>query len=318
MHSQFANQMVPEQVLVTGANGFLGRNISRILANRGYKVVGLGHGNWKSEEWTIHGLTEWRQGDVCLDALKPFGSRLSAIIHCAGTGSVSFASQYPLESFLNTVVTTSHVLEFVRLFSPSTSVIYPSSASVYGTVETIPIREDAATRPISPYGAHKLMAENLVRSYAHSFGVSASIIRFFSIYGCGLRKQLLWDACAKFSRGETTFAGTGDEIRDWLHVEDAAELLLAAKLRASTNCPIVNGGTGVGATVRDVVLHLGKSLHKVPVLPKFSGEVRAGDPSRFVADITAAKGWGWSARHSYQKGVAEYAAWWHRLEGTPS
>jgi UDP-glucose 4-epimerase len=139
-----------------------------------------------------------------------------------------------------------------------------------------------------------------------------SIVRFFSVYGCGLRKQLLWDACCKFANYDTVFMGTGEEVRDWLHVEDAANLLLAATEHASAECPTVNGGSGEGVTVRDVLLHLAGSLPQRGLIPTFSGSQRTGDPSRYVADIERSKAWGWQPKRFWIEGVAEYAAWWTR------
>jgi UDP-glucose 4-epimerase len=152
----------------------------------------------------------------------------------------------------------------------------------------------------------------MVASYARQFGTSAAIVRLFSVYGCGLRKQLLWDACRKFTNRDRVFMGTGDEVRDWLHVEDAAELLLAAAEHASIECPTVNGGSGVGTTVRDVLVHLSRCLSETDQTPTFSGAQRAGDPSRFVADTNATNAWAWSPKRHWKEGVKEYAAWWTR------
>jgi UDP-glucose 4-epimerase len=225
---------------------------------------------------------------------------------------VSFSIHDPIADFERTVVTTAHVLEYVRTSAPSCRVVYPSSVSVYGTVEELPIREDCQAAPISQYGVHKLMAEQMVASYSRQFGTSAAIVRLFSVYGCGLRKQLLWDACCKFAKHDHVFMGTGDEVRDWLHVEDAAELLCAAVEHASPECPTVNGGSGVGTTVRDVLVHLGKCLPTAGWTPTFSGVQRAGDPSRFVANIDGSKAWGWSPKRDWKQGLEEYAAWWVR------
>ncbi len=104
--------------------------------------------------------------------------------------------------------------------------------------------------------------------------------------------------------------GTGDEVRDWLHVEDAAELLLVAVEHASPACPTVNGGTGEGVTVRDVLLQLGKDLREEALRPIFSGTQRVGDPSRYIADIAGARAWGWQSTRDWRVGIAEYAAWW--------
>ena len=302
-------------MLVTGANGFLGRHVARHFARQGHTVVGIGHGSWTREEWEAWGLTEWHLSDVTLEALERCAWKPWAIIHCAGGGSVAHSIEHPLADFKKTVETTAHVLEYVRTNAPACRVVYPSSASVYGTVETTLIREDCRVAPISQYGAHKLMAEQIVSSYARQFRTSTAIVRLFSVYGCGLRKQLLWDACHKFANQNNVFMGTGDEVRDWLHVEDAAELLLAAAGHASIDCPIVNGGSGMGTTVRDVLVHLGNCLLQMSESPIFSGTPRAGDPNRYIADIEAAKAWNWYPRLHWEQGVADYAAWWKGTRG---
>jgi UDP-glucose 4-epimerase len=299
-------------IVITGAYGFLGRHVARLFARKGHTVFGIGHGEWSREEWETWGLSAWRQADITLAALKDYVECPSLIVHCAGGGSVSFSLEDPLSDFERTVVTTAHVFEYVRLHAPSCRVVYPSSASVYGTVETMPIREDCRAAPISQYGVHKLMAEQMTLSYARQFGISAAIVRLFSVYGCGLRKQLLWDASRKFANHDAVFNGTGDEVRDWLNVEDAAELLLAAAEHASPECPTVNGGSGIGVTVRDVLHHLGDLL-RCDLTPSFSGTRRTGDPSRYVADTSEAKAWGWQPNQHWKEGVAEYAAWWTRI-----
>jgi UDP-glucose 4-epimerase len=299
--------------VVTGAHGFLGRHVARLFAQQGHEVTGIGHGDWQQDEWESWGLNAWHQANVSLQALQQHAGNPSTIIHCAGGGSVAFSITDPLADFERTVVTTAHVLEYVRLHAPSCRVVYPSSASVYGAVETVPIREDCPAAPISQYGTHKLMAEEMVSSYARQFGASVAIVRFFSVYGCGLRKQLLWDACCKFANRDTVFMGTGDEVRDWLHVEDAAKLLLASTEHASAECPTVNGGSGQGVTVRNVLLHLAGSLPQSGLIPTFSGSQRTGDPSRYIADIESSKKWGWQPKRLWTEGVAEYAAWWTRV-----
>jgi UDP-glucose 4-epimerase len=304
--------MGDHSVVVTGANGFLGRNVARLFAREGYTVLGIGHGEWLQEEWKLWGLSGWHSADVTLEILRQYAGEPNAIVHCAGSGSVAFSIEDPLADFERTVETTAHVLEYVRTSAPSCRVVYPSSASVYGTVETIPIREDCPAAPISQYGTHKLMAEQMVTSYSRQFGTSATIVRLFSVYGCGLRKQLLWDACRKFANNDSTFMGTGYEVRDWLHVEDAATLLMAAAEHASPECPTVNGGSGQGVTVRDVLLRLGRSLLQTEILPSFSGTQRTGDPTRYIADTEGSKAWGWLPKRQWTEGVEEYATWWKR------
>jgi len=304
--------MGDHSVVVTGANGFLGRHVARCLAQQGHIVLGIGHGNWLRQEWELWGLSEWLSADVTLQALREYAVEPTILVHCAGSGSVASSIENPLADFERTVATTAHVLEYVRTSAPSCRVVYPSSASVYGTVQTVPIGENCPPAPISQYGTHKLMAEQMVTSYSRQFGTFAAIVRLFSVYGCGLRKQLLWDACCKFANNDTAFMGTGDEVRDWLHVEDAATLLMTAAEHASPGCPTVNGGSGQGVTVRDVLLHLGSSLLQTEILPHFSGAQRTGDPTRYIADTDSSKAWGWLPTRRWTEGVEEYASWWKR------
>lgn len=299
-------------VIITGAHGFLGRHAARFFAQKGYLVRGIGRGDWSPEKWKSWGLSEWHQADVTLEALQRCDGKPHAILHCAGSGSVPMSLVNPWADFQRTVATTVNVLDYVRAQSPSTRVIYPSSLSVYGVAGSSPISENCRLAPVSPYGVHKWIAEQLIESYVKYFGVSACIIRFSSIYGAGLRKQLLWDACRKLSEGDQVFMGTGDEVRDWLHADDAAALLFAAVDNASPECPIVNGGTGEGVSVRSVLTHLAQSLSSKGIKPEFSGTSRVGDPIRYVADIAKARSWGWKPTENWRVRVREYATWWER------
>jgi UDP-glucose 4-epimerase len=297
-----------KQAAVLGAAGFVGRHAARALAGAGYQVVGIGHGTWLRDEWRDWGLSEWHMSDISVESLLTYAGKPEVLIQCAGSGSVAFSMAHPAQDFRRSVDTTLAALDFVRLHAPDCRVALPSSAAVYGTAERMPIRIDDPLHPESPYGVHKKIAEDLCRSYARTFGVRAAIVRLFSVYGVGLRKQLLWDACTKLVQGEVEFAGTGEELRDWLEVQDAAALLVTAAAQANADCPIVNGGTGESASVRTIVEGLSRALG-LAVQPTFSGARRSGDPIGYEADITEARDWGWRAEQSLAGGLAAYAAW---------
>lgn len=306
-----------KQAVVLGAAGFVGRHAARALAVAGYDVVGIGHGTWLRDEWRACGLREWHMADVTVETLSTYAGSPEILIQCAGSGSVAFSMTHPAQDFRRSVDPTLAALEFVRLQAPDCAIVLPSSAAVYGTVERMPIATGDPLRPESPYGVHKVIAEELCRSYARTFGVRAAIVRLFSVYGQGLRKQLLWDACTRLTQAEPRFAGTGDELRDWLHVEDAAALLLAAGACATSACPIVNGGTGAAASVRTIIEGLRLAL-AMGDQPRFSGTRREGDPIGYEADISEALHWGWRPRHELADGLAAYARWFledHRVAG---
>jgi UDP-glucose 4-epimerase len=299
-------------ILVTGANGFLGRHVSRVAAAQGHHVIGMGHGDWTEESWRRWGLSEWHELDVTLASLVAHVEELDLLVHCAGSSSVGFSFENPAQDFERTVVTTLDVLEFMRTCAPAAALVYPSSAAVYGRASILPIKEETPLAPISPYGVHKKMAEDACRSYGDAFGTRVAIVRLFSAYGVELRKQLLWDACRKSLVGDYRFGGTGRETRDWVNAEDVARLLVIAGGHAVPETAIVNGASGTEVTVESILTVLLDALGTGRT-PEFTGTVRAGDPERVVGDPTRSLGWGWSVERSWQEGVREYADWFLRI-----
>ena len=300
-------------ILVTGANGFLGRHVSRVAAMQGHLVIGMGHGDWSEDTRRQWGLAAWHELDVTLASLVAHAGKPDVLVHCAGSSSVGFSFENPAQDFERTVGTTLDVLEYLRTCAPETALVYPSSAAVYGRAAVLPIIEESPLAPISPYGVHKKIAEDLCRSYSESFGLRVAIVRIFSAYGVELRKQLLWDACQKALMGDYRFGGTGRETRDWVNGEDVARLLLIAGDHAVAGTAIVNGASSTELAVESILAHL---LHALEAGRKaeFTGTVRAGDPERVVGDSSRALAWGWSPQRPWQEGVREYAAWFRRVE----
>ena len=306
-------------VWVTGAHGFLGRNLCRYLSGHDFRVVGIGHGHWNPGEAQEWGINQWFFSDIHLAALYDLESKLGrpeAIFHTAGGSSVPLSVENPYLDYQRTVGTTIDVLEFVRIKSPETKVIYPSSAAVYGSVDKGRISEDTPLRPVSPYGIHKQIVELLCGSYATHFGVKVLLIRFFSLYGNGLTKQLLWDLCCKFEKkeGEIILHGTGDEVRDLLHIDDAVRLMGIALDKASARYAPVNGGTGIGTTVREIAEEVRNAFDTTRIV-KFNGIVREGDPKFYQADTNRLESWGWRPLRDWRNSIRDYVSWFKETRG---
>lgn len=301
-------------IWVTGASGFIGSWTLRALARKGIPVLGLDLLPSPARE-DLSGMLPSVVVPCELAELTATAEQHgipAAVIHCAGSGSVPFSFDDPRADFLANVTTTVEVLEFSRRQGGAVSVVLPSSAAVYGTAQNAPQKESGATGPISPYGEHKLLAEALCRLYGRHFGVPSTVIRFFSVYGPGLRKQLLWDACRKVRSGDFSFSGNGEERRDFLHVTDAAELLHLAVQKATPDCPVANGGTGMGTPIRDVLTAIGDRWDP-PRSPSFTGVARKGDPTHYCAEISMIRGWGFRPRRELDEAIEEYVAWFRGL-----
>lgn len=276
--------------LVTGGAGFLGTAVTEALAADGYEVAIAGRAS--------------RSDPLTAATIAAALARLpELVIHCAGGSSVAASIRDPDGERAKTVPAFAELLRQVQRHAPDARVVLLSSAAVYGNASIVPTPETAPVAPLSPYGEDKRACEELLRAH----GGPGAIVRLFSVYGPRLRKQLLWDACQKASAGVPRFAGTGDEERDWLHVRDAAALILVGARAASPAVPVLNGGTGHGTSVREVVAHVCRELGAPAA--EFSGETRAGDPPRYVADITRARALGWAPRMPLAQGIAEYVAW---------
>jgi UDP-glucose 4-epimerase len=301
-----------KKVLVTGAHGFIGRNICRACASKGMHVIGIGHGFWPEAHFKRWGVRVWHELDVNLSTLLAYADTPDVIIHCAGSGSVSFSLENPYQDYDRTVRTTLDVLEYIRTCCPNTQMIYPSSAGVYGNVTKTPIKEDLSSHPVSPYGFHKQISEQLCESYAKNYCINAKILRLFSVYGKELHKQLLWDACNKISQGDFSFFGTGNEIRDWVHVKDAAELIVKSIDHSFASGEKVNCASGKGVTVREIIKFLMLSF-SIETGPEFTGTERKGDPDIYVADISKATSWGWQPVINLQEGITDYVDWFKSL-----
>lgn len=305
---------------ITGAHGFIGQHLAAHLAVNRHKVVGLGHGHWPADEAARHGLAEWLNAEIALAALDYLADRHGrpdTIYHLAGGSAVGPSFANPAEDYERTVHTTLRLLDWIRLRCPASRLVAVSSAAVYGAGHPGPIAESVHGRPFSPYGAHKAMMESLCRSYGQNFGLKVVVVRVFSAYGAGLRKQLLWDLCGRLSARPAALQldGTGLETRDWIHVSDVARLLaLVADTLPSADVPVLNGATGVGYSIAEVARLL-VSAWGVDVPVNFSGQSRPGDPIHLVADVTLLRSLSFQPRVALPEGVCDYVAWFRRTDG---
>lgn len=302
-------------VWITGGKGFIGRNLAEFVSEQNASVYGIGHGFWTEDDFRKWGFNHWLNAEIDFAGMSQLVSdfgKPDVIFHLAGGSAVGPSIQNPYEDFQRTVDTTARLLEWVRQNSPVSRVIGVSSAAVYGSAFNGPICERDNGKPFSPYGFHKWMLESLFTSYRDSFGLDVAVTRFFSVYGPGLEKQLLWDICQKIEKSkstEITLNGTGNEVRDWLHISDATQLLWLLANKSPNEITVVNGGTGIGTSIAEIASLVCEQWGKNHSV-KFSGISRKGDPKSLVANISLANESGFTSKVSIQQGISEVVNWY--------
>jgi UDP-glucose 4-epimerase len=300
-----ADQSRPRIAWVTGSAGFIGGHVARRLRDDGWTVTGLDRSTVRTSDHIVGALSV-----STLEAALKVSGPPQFIFHGAGTSLVGDSMRDPDASLRDTVVTTETLLAFMLEHMPWARMVYPSSAAVYGgTTDVTPIHEDRPANPMSVYGTHKVAAEKACIAAAEE-GLSVGIMRLFSVYGPGLRKQLPWDLGQKLiaGKGRVELFGTGLETRDFLHVSDVAALvalLAGAKFSAPL---IVNGGTGIATRV-NAFASLFANLLDIKCEIAFNGTARAGDPQHYQADIGRLQTLGFVPQITLDDGLADYAAW---------
>ncbi|MBU0507940.1 NAD-dependent epimerase/dehydratase family protein [bacterium] len=257
------------------------------------------------------------QSDVAFEAVNLPDARFRSllrefrpelVIHAAGCAMVGESLRDPLGDFHCNVEATAFVLDQIRRTVPTARVALFSSAAVYGNPQTLPIAESFPLQPLSPYGYHKWQCELLADEYAQLFEMRILVLRIFSAYGEGLRRQVVYDLCRKLRQvtDKIEILGTGKETRDFIHGRDVA--LAIRVLHESNSTGVFNVGSGEGTSIARLfgiladVLGAGKQA-------RYTGKVRTGDALRWTADIGRLRALGFEPTVFFEAGIRRYAEW---------
>ena len=292
-------------VLVTGGAGYIGSHMVHALADAGEPVVVLDDlsTGFRSALPQSVPLCVGDAGDQHLVASILGDHKISAIIHFAGSIVVPDSLRDPLGYYRNNTVNTRALIESavkggVKHF------IFSSTAAVYGDPAVLPVREDAPTRPKSPYGTSKLMSEIMLHDVATAHDLRYVILRYFNVAGADPKQrtgQATPAATHLIKVGVETALGMrpklevygtdyptrdGTCIRDYIHVSDLARAHSAAltHLRRGGGSMTFNCGYGRGFSVLEVIGAIERVTGR-----KLSVQMvgrRPGDPVSLVADVS--------------------------------
>ncbi len=302
-------------ILITGIGGFLGRHIARHFVANGWQVTGID----ALADPQLGTNIRYTQLALPSPALPDFlvRARPDVCIHCAGSASVPLSMSDPANDFRANVGLTFEMLDALRQHAPKCRFILLSSAAVYGNPKTLPIDEKQHLAPMSPYGFHKRQCELLCQEFSRIYDLPTVSARIFSAYGPGLRKQVVWDICERLlTKGALSLKGTGRESRDFIHPADIAAALALLAEKAPADGEIYNVASGRETTIAYLAALLASTLG-VDATAKFDGEVRAGDPLNWRADIGRIAALGFAPGVTLEAGIAEAAQWVRRNADNP-
>ena len=306
--------------LVTGTAGFIGSRVSERLLAAGHEVMGVDNLNdsydVRMKEWRLGRLQEmsgfsFQRLDIAdSSALRPvFESAPEAVLNLGARAGVRQSVEDPWAYMQANLTGTLNLLELCRDFGVG-KFVQASTSSVYGDDSARPFAEESpANRPLTPYAASKKAAEGLIYTYHHLYGLDATVLRYFTVYGpAGRPDMVMFRFIRAIAEGETiTVFGDGSQERDFTHVDDVARGTVAA-LRP-LGYEIINLGGSQPAVLTDVISMIESALGK---------KARISYAARDSADVLAT--WadvgraerllGWLPQVPLPEGVRDAVDWY--------
>jgi len=301
------------KLLVTGGAGYVGSVCGQVLLEQGHEVVvvdDLSTGNADA----VPSGARFIEADMVDVAPELLGDgSFDGVLHFAAKIMVGESVEAPERYWHANVIKTLQLLEAIRIAGVP-RLVFSSTAATYGEPESVPITEDAPTKPTSAYGATKLAIDHAITSYAIAHGLAATSLRYFNIAGAyaGLGERHPVEShliplvlqVAAGQRQEILVYGNdwptpdGTCIRDYIHIRDLAEAhVLALQNSKPGEHQIYNLGNGTGFSVREVIA----SCERVTGGPIKTRDVerRAGDPAVLIASSDKAiTDLGWKPQHA--------------------
>ena len=324
---------MPDAILVTGGAGYIGSHACKALAGAGYLPVvydNLSRGHRELVRWGPLEEGDLADGRRLAEVLR--AHRPAAVLHFAAFIAVGESVREPLLYYRNNVGGALSLLSAMEEAGVQT-IVFSSTAAVYGDPERVPLTEEAPRRPVNPYGRGKRLIEELLEDQAASRGLRYASLRYFNAAGAdpdgetGERHEpethlipLVLRAAQRRGAPLTLFGDDYDTpdgtcIRDYIHVSDLAQahVLAVQALLAGRPSGAFNLGSGEGYSVREVI----ETCRRVTgeAIPVTVGPRREGDPPRLVADPSRARQQlDWRPALSDLDTIVRTAWEWHQRE----
>jgi len=319
-------------ILVAGGAGYIGSQACKALAAAGHLPVTLDNLSTGYREAVRFGPlieADLRDGEAVAKAIRDY--KIAGAMHFAACSLVGESVQNPVKYYENNVA-AAVAFTAALLANGVKTLIFSSTAAVYGVPQADLIPETHPTSPINPYGSTKLAFEQALYWLARSDGLNYTVLRYFNAAGADLEgeigeshqpethlipnvcKAVLGTAPALNVFGTDYPTADGTAIRDFIHVVDLADAHIIAleRMLGGAAGDTFNVGTGSGFSVAEVISATEATLGR-PV-PRIIGPRREGDPAVLVADSSKLRtATGWTPRHSDLPTIIRTALRWQEV-----
>lgn len=319
-----------KRVLITGGLGMIGSTIAAQLVSRGAETTLVDAciepygANFFNVE-AIKNDVRVNYADIRdREAVKCLVRDQDVIFNLAGQVSHNDSLKDPLLDADINYIGHLNVLECVRLYNPAARVLHAGSRLQFGRIDRVPVAEDHALRPRTPYAMNKTAAENMYLFYHEVHGISTVMFRIANPYGPRSQMRhskysmINWFIRQAMENKPLTVFGDGSQVRDYIYVDDLASAFIEVASVESCSGEIFNVGSGVGSSFREmaesIVAGVGRSRIEYVPWPKDYINVETGD---YVTDIAKiSKYTTWKPRTILNNGikatVAYYQNYWDR------
>lgn len=328
METSQASRQDEKRILITGAAGFIGYHLCLRLLNSGMRVFGADSVNSyydpqlkRARLAELVSFTEFTflEGDLADAAFVETlfaEAKPDVVVHLAAQAGVRYSIENPRAYIESNITGFFNVLEAVR-HQPVTHFLYASSSSVYGNRDKVPFSvEDRVDKPISLYAATKKSNELFAYTYSHLYGVPATGLRFFTVYGPFGRPDMAYFSFTKAILEDKPIHvfNNGDMLRDFTYVDDVTacleRMLFCPPKPDETGAPnaVYNIGNHNPVKLIDFIRAIETALHKKATLNYLP--MQPGDVEKTYADIESTqRDFGFSPKTQIQEGIQHFVDW---------
>ena len=294
------------RILIIGSEGFIGKAAADYFTARGNEIFCADILEKENKHYF-----QVSSSHTAFSNIFSHFNPIDVCINASGAANVQQSFKDTLGDFQLNTHNVLLIAEAIRQLQPNCKLINLSSAAVYGNPQQLPVCETATPVPLSPYGWHKLMSEQICREYTEQFGVHTQSLRIFSTYGEGQKKLLFWDVYQKTLNSpdkSIELFGTGKETRDFMYIGDVMRAIDCVIKDGLFDGSAINIGSGTATSIHDAV-----SIFLKQAAPgfhiRYKGDNKHGDPLYWQADTKKLQSLGYTTGISLHEGLKATWQW---------